>query len=72
MRSLTKNSPACRYGAHISIIGHIKKMKLTRYLNTTEASNGFANRFLWPVSALEILPEGGRLDEVDFGEIAGA
>lgn len=71
LRTLTKNSPACATDAHISIIGHITKDELTRYLNTTEASNGFANRFLWAcVRRSKVLPEGGRLDEVDFGEIA--
>lgn len=71
LRTLTKNSPACATDAHISIIGHITRDELTRYLNTTEASNGFANRFLWAcVRRSKVLPEGGRLDEVDFSEIA--
>lgn len=71
LRTLTKNSPACATDAHISIIGHITRDELTRYLNTTEASNGFANRFLWAcVRRSKVLPEGGRLDEVDFGAIA--
>lgn len=69
LRTLTKNSPACATEAHISIIGHITRDELTRYLNTTEASNGFANRFLWAcVRRSKVLPEGGKLDEVDFGE----
>jgi Protein of unknown function (DUF3987) len=71
LRTLTKTSPACATDSHISIIGHITRDELTRYLNTTEASNGFANRFLWVcVRRSKVLPEGGRLNEVDFGEIA--
>jgi hypothetical protein len=44
---LTKNAPARATGAHISIIGHITRQELVRYLTTTEAGNGFGNRFLW-------------------------
>ncbi|MFL6213321.1 MAG: DUF3987 domain-containing protein [Blastocatellia bacterium] len=67
LRVLTKNSPAQSTGAHISIIGHITKDELRRYLDSTEVGNGFANRFLWPcVKRSKSLPEGGRLHEVDF------
>jgi len=47
LRILTKNSPAKATGAHISILGHITRGELLRYLNDTELGNGFANRFLW-------------------------
>src|SRR5260370_34849054 len=57
---LTKNSPAKATGAHISILGHITKEELLRNLNTTEMSNGFANRILWVCSKCgKQLPEGG-------------
>jgi hypothetical protein len=70
LRTLTKNSPAVATGAHISIIGHITKDELTRYLNTTEATNGLANRFLWAcVRRSKLLPEGGNLQDVDFEPI---
>lgn len=60
LRILTKNSPAKATGAHISILGHITKQELLRYLNDTEAGNGFANRFLWVcVKRSRVLPEGG-------------
>src|SRR5439155_1606244 len=49
LRTLTKNSPARATGAHISVIGHITKDELCRYLYRTELGNGFANRFLFPV-----------------------
>jgi hypothetical protein len=68
LRSLTKNNPAVATGTHISILGHITKEELVRYLNDTEAANGFANRFLWVcVRRSKILPEGGR--EPDYNRL---
>jgi hypothetical protein len=68
LRTLTKNSPAVSTGAHISIIGHITKDELQRYLDRTEAGNGFGNRFIWLfVKRSKCLPEGGKLHRVDFG-----
>lgn len=67
LQTLTKNSPAISTGAHISIIGHITKDELRRYLDSTESANGFANRFLWTcVQRSKVLPEGGQLLTVDF------
>jgi len=64
LTSLTKNSPARATGAHISIIGHITRSELLRYLDSTEAGSGFGNRFLWAwVRRSKCLPEGGRPDE---------
>jgi hypothetical protein len=58
--TLTKNSPARATGAHISIIGHVTREELLRYLNSTEMANGFANRFLWVcVRRSKCLPDGG-------------
>lgn len=60
LRILTKNSPARATGAHISILAHITRDELLRYLNDTELGNGFANRFLWVcVKRSQVLPEGG-------------
>jgi len=60
LQTLTKNSPATATGAHISIIGHITKQELLKYLTNTEAGNGFANRFLWlSVKRSKVLPFGG-------------
>ncbi len=47
LHPLTKNNPIRATGAHISIIGHITRDELLRYLTETEQGNGFANRFLW-------------------------
>lgn len=60
LRTLTKNAPMKATGAHISILGHITKQELLRYLDSTEAGNGFGNRFLWLcVRRSKCLPEGG-------------
>ena len=67
LQTLTKNSPAHSTGAHISIVGHITKDELKRYMDNTETANGFANRFLWVcVKRSKTLPEGGQLLSVDF------
>lgn len=68
--SLTKNSPAKTTRAHVSIIGHITKDELLRYLDDTEAGNGFGNRFLWAcVRRSKCLPEGGQINQVDFAPL---
>jgi len=70
LRTLTKNSPAQATGAHISIIGHITAEELLRYLDNTEAANGFANRSLWAcVCRSKCLPLGGHIEEKDFDDI---
>jgi hypothetical protein len=85
LRILSKNSPAQATGAHISVIGHITKDELKRYLDRTEMGNGFANRFIWLcVKRSKSLPAGGnflkqdlkpivkRIKEcVEFGKTAG-
>ncbi len=69
LQVLTKNSPARATDAHISILAHITKDELLRYLEDTETANGFGNRFLWVcVKRSRCLPEGGRLMEVDLSK----
>jgi hypothetical protein len=64
LTSLTKNARARATHAHISMIGHITKQELLRYLTTTEAASGFANRFLWVlVKRSKVLPDGGQLKD---------
>jgi hypothetical protein len=71
LSTLTKNSPAHATGAHISIIGHITQDEALRYLDRTEAANGFGNRFLWLcVRRSKVLPEGGNLSEQDLRDFA--
>lgn len=67
---ITKTNRAKATGAHISIIGHITRDELRRYLSETESGNGFGNRFLWGcVKRSKTLPEGGELHRVDFGDV---
>ena len=69
LNTLTKNSPAKATDAHISILAHITKDELLRYLDNTEMANGFGNRFLWAcVKRSKTLPEGGQLHTVDFAQ----
>ena len=70
LRVLTKNSPAKATGAHISIVGHITRDELLRFLTSTDTANGFANRFLWICSRRsKLLPEGGDIQSVDFAPV---
>jgi len=65
LNTLVKNFPAKATDAHISIIGHVTRSELLRYLESTEAANGFGNRFLWGCAQRsKVLPEGGK--EVDL------
>lgn len=59
IRTLTK-IPLTATDSHISILAHVTKNELRKYLTTTEIGNGFANRFLWViVQRSKVLPEGG-------------
>jgi hypothetical protein len=63
----TKNSPLRATNAHISLIAHITKAELDRFLSDTAVANGFANRFLWLcVRRSKLLPEGGDFDRIDL------
>lgn len=70
LRILTKKSPATATNAHVSLVGHITKDELLRYLSSTETGNGFGNRIAWIcVRRSKLLPEGGNLAAVDFAPI---
>lgn len=71
LNTMTKNNPAIATGAHISIIGHITRDEVRRYLGRTEIANGFANRFIWiMVKRSKSLPEGGEpINSKDFNQI---
>jgi hypothetical protein len=67
---MTKHSEARANGAHVSIIGHITKEELRRYLTETEQGNGFGNRFLWlAVRRSKCLPEGGRIHDENINDL---
>lgn len=60
LRTLTKRDHVSATDAHISIIGHITRDELRRYLTATESANGFGNRFAWfAVRRARLLPDGG-------------
>jgi hypothetical protein len=70
LRLLTKAKAARATDAHISIIGHITREELLKYLNGTEQANGFANRILWTsVRRSKFLPDGGEIHRLDFTDI---
>ncbi|MGA8160429.1 MAG: hypothetical protein WA374_06075 [Acidobacteriaceae bacterium] len=64
LRTLVKTNPLRATGAHISLVAHITRPELLRYLSDTEHHNGFANRLLWCcVRRGKLLPEGGRVPD---------
>jgi Protein of unknown function (DUF3987) len=71
LRVLTKKQAAHASGAHVAIAGHITPDELRRLLSSTEAANGFANRFLWVCSKRsKCLPEGGDMGgQEDFSSL---
>ncbi len=67
LQTLTKNSAEIATNPHISLIGHVTKLELLRYLTETEKANGFANRIIWiGVRRSKILPDGGNLNDDDL------
>ena len=70
LRTLTKTSPCRAAQPHISIIGHVTRDDLLRYLDSTDMANGFANRILWfAVRRSKELPNGGSLDEATLAPL---
>ena len=66
LQTLTRNSPLKATDPHISIIGHGTKHEVLRYLSETDASSGFANRYLWIlVERSQKLPYGGDWSKVN-------
>jgi hypothetical protein len=65
--TMTKHDPSRTTGAHVSILGHITALELRRELTTTDAANGFANRFLFVCARrANVLPFGGNLDDAEL------
>jgi hypothetical protein len=60
---LAKSAKATCAEPHISIVGHVTITELQTLLTESDVANGFANRFLWIVSARsKCLPFGGEVD----------
>lgn len=71
LQTLTKNSPMKVTGSHVSIIGHITKIELTRHLTETDMANGLANRFIFVmVKRSKQLPFGGDLSDEKLSPLA--
>ncbi len=71
--NLTKNSPARCVTPHVGVLAHVTRAELLRVLDSTDAANGFGNRFLWIcVKRSKLLPEGGRLPDADREELIRA
>jgi Protein of unknown function (DUF3987) len=70
LATLTRGSSLVATGAHISVIGHITETELRARLTRTDAANGFANRFLFPlVRRSKELPFGGNLTDSEIRHI---
>jgi len=71
LRVMTRHHPLRATGTHISVIGHVTLDELRRKLSSTDAANGFANRFLFAlVRRSKLLPHGGRLDPAALDRLA--
>jgi hypothetical protein len=67
LHNTVKTSPQHATNAHIALIGHITTDELRKLMTSTEAANGFGNRFLWCcVQRSKLLPDGGNLFSVDL------
>jgi hypothetical protein len=66
LRTMTKGAPETATDPHVSVVAHITRDELRRYLDSTEAANGLANRFVWCcVQRQRELPDGGDLPDLD-------
>jgi len=70
LRVMSKTTGETATNAHISIIGHITREELSRYLTATEQANGLGNRFIWMlVRRNKLLPHGGNIYSLDLKDI---
>ena len=73
LQTITRTAPIRATGAHVSIIGHITKDELLRFISGTELANGFFNRFIVTgVRRSKELPFGGRLTGHDLDRVRDA
>lgn len=72
LRVMTRGSPLRATGAHVGVIGHITLAELRRELSSTDATNGFANRFIWVCAKRsKELADPPPLAEAVLGRLAG-
>jgi hypothetical protein len=66
----SKNSAETSTDPHISLISHISREELNATLSSTDAANGFGNRFLWVCAKrANMLPFGGNLHQDALNDI---
>ena len=71
LRHTVKHEPATATGAHIGLVGGITATELRKELTSTDAANGFANRFAFvAVKKSKDLPRGGTLRWADLEPLA--
>ncbi len=69
---MTKKDPVRATSPHVGLVGHVTKDELTRNLTSTEASNGFGNRFVWLlVKRSQELPFSSVPNEEELHALAG-
>jgi hypothetical protein len=70
LNTLVKNNPARATGAHITIVGHITREELVRYLDATEMANGYGNRLMFCMARRsKCLPFGGNCSDSELDTI---
>ncbi len=70
LRTLTKGDPLRASNVHVSIVAHVTHDELTKTLDDSEMTNGFANRFLWAMAKRsKELPDGGNPDDATLNTL---
>lgn len=70
LSNMAKNSGNIATGAHVSIIGHITRADVRKFLSETDMLNGFGNRFLWIAARRsKLLPDGGEVHGLDLADV---
>jgi hypothetical protein len=73
MRTMTRNTPRCATGAHVSIVGHVTASELIERLQRLQNSvgkGGLGNRILWVLARRQrSLPFGGRPLDAELQEL---
>ena len=67
LATITRSSPLCATGGHISIVGHITEDELRSRITRTDIANGFANSVSVPrIKRSKELPFGGNLSDSEI------
>lgn len=70
LRIMTRANPVRSTGAHVSVMGQITRDELLRELSSTDAANGFGNRFIVQVvRRSKLLPDGGSAPDCQIQDL---